>query len=63
MAVSEDFEGADNSVQDNIVHYADPAIKVSMLARLNLMRTDYLRQAKELAHFAHSTEIELRGKV
>ena len=25
-------------------------------------RIDYLRQAEELAHFAQSTEIELRGK-
>ena len=37
--------GADNLVQDNIVQYVDPAMRVSMLARLNLMRTDYLRQA------------------
>ena len=33
-----------------------------MLARLNLTRIDYLRQARELAHIAQSTEIELRGK-
>uniref|UniRef100_A0AAV1T532 Integrase catalytic domain-containing protein n=1 Tax=Peronospora matthiolae TaxID=2874970 RepID=A0AAV1T532_9STRA len=62
VAVSEACGGADNLVQDNIVHYADPAMRVSMLARLNLTRFDYLRQAEELAHFAQSTEIELRGK-
>ena len=62
VAVSEDFEGADNSVQDNIVHYADPAMRASMLARLILMRTDYLRKAEELAHFAQSTEIKMREK-
>ena len=50
-------------LQDNIVHYADPAMRASMLARLILMRTDYLRKAEELAHFAQSTEIELRGRV
>lgn len=33
-----------------------------MLARLKLMRTDYLRQAEELAHFVQSTKIELHGK-
>ena len=62
MAVSKSCGGADNLVQDNIVHYADPSMRVSMLARLNLTRIDYLRQAEELAHFAQSTEIELRGK-
>lgn len=62
VAVSEACGGADNLVQDNIVHYADPSMRVSMLARLNLTRIDYLRQAEELAHFAQSTEIELRGK-
>ena len=59
VAVSE--AGADNLVQDNIVHYADPSMRVSMLARLDLTRIDYLRQAEELAYFAQSTEIELRG--
>ena len=63
VVVSEACGGADNLVQDNIVHYADPSMKkVSMLAKLNLTRIDYLRQAEELAHFAQSTEIELRGK-
>ncbi|KAG2810055.1 hypothetical protein PC129_g7438 [Phytophthora cactorum] len=54
--------GTDNLVLDNILHYADPAMRVSMLWRLNLARTDYLRQAEELVHFAQSTKIELRGK-
>ena len=62
VAVSKACGGADNLVQDNIVDYADPNMRVSMLARLNLTRIDYLRQAEELAHFAQSTEIELRGK-
>ena len=63
MAVSKACGGDEYLVQDNIVHYADPAMKVSMLARLILMRTDNLRKAEELAHFAQSTEIELRGRV
>ena len=58
VAVSEACGGADNLVLDNIVHYADTAMRVSMLSRLNLARTDCLRQAEELAHFAQSTEIE-----
>ena len=62
VAVSETRGGADNLVQDDIVHYADPSMRVSMLARLNLARIDYLRQAEELAHFAQSTEIDLRKK-
>ena len=62
VAVSETCGGADNLVQDNIVHYADPSMRVSMLARLNLTWIDYLRQAEELAHYAQSTEIEMRGK-
>nr|CCA22053.1 conserved hypothetical protein [Albugo laibachii Nc14] len=37
-------------------------MRESMLSRLNFMRTDYLWQAEEIAHFAQSTEIELRGK-
>jgi len=62
VAVSEACGGAENLVLDNIVHYAEPAMRVSMLSRLNLSRTDYLRQAEELAHFAQSTEIQLRMK-
>ncbi|KAG3013770.1 hypothetical protein PC121_g14472 [Phytophthora cactorum] len=62
VAVSEACGGADNLVLDNIAHYADPATGVSMLSRLNLTRTDHLRQAEELTHFTQSTEIELRGK-
>lgn len=48
MAVSEACGSADNLVQDNSVHYADPSMRVS---RLNLARTDYLGQAEELAPF------------
>nr|CCA24596.1 conserved hypothetical protein [Albugo laibachii Nc14] len=60
--VSEACGGADNLVLDNAVHYADPTMRVTMLSRLNLARTDYLRQTEELAHFAQSTEIKLKGK-
>ena len=61
-AVSDACGGADNLVLDNIVHYADPAIRTTMLSRLNLNRIDYLRQAEELAQFAQSTELEVRVK-
>jgi hypothetical protein len=40
VAVSEAYGGAESLVQDNIVHYA---MRVSMLSRLNLSRTDYIR--------------------
>ena len=46
VAVREACGGADSLVLDNIVHYADPGMRVSMLSRLNSTRTDYLRQAK-----------------
>ncbi|ETI33971.1 hypothetical protein F443_19412 [Phytophthora nicotianae P1569] len=62
VAVSESCGDADNLVLDNIVYNADPAMRVSMFSRLNLARTNYLRQAEQLAHFAQSTEIEMRGK-
>ena len=62
VAVSEACGGADNLVLDNIVYYAEPAMRITMLSRLNLARTDYLRQAEELAHFAQYTEIKLTGK-
>jgi hypothetical protein len=62
VAVSEACGGVENLMLDNIVHYAEPGMRVSMLLRLNLSRTDYLRQAEELAHFAQSTEIQLRMK-
>ena len=62
VAVSEACGGADNMVQDNIVHYADHSMRESMLERLNFTCIDYLRQAQELTHFTQSTEIELRGK-
>ncbi|KAE9279204.1 hypothetical protein PR003_g28297 [Phytophthora rubi] len=54
---------ANNLVQDNIFHYTDPAMRVSMLSRLNIARTDYLWQAEGLAHPTQSTEIELRSKL
>lgn len=46
VRVSEACGSADNLVQDYIVHYDDPAMRVSMLPILNLIRTDYLRQAE-----------------
>ena len=49
VAVSEACGGSDNLVQDNILHYADPSMRVSVLARLYLTRIDYLRQAEELS--------------
>ena len=62
VARSKACGGADNLVQDFIVHYADPAMTISILTHLNLIRIDYLRQAKELAHFAQPIKNELRGK-
>lgn len=35
-------------------------MRVALISRLNLAFTDYFRQADEMAHFAHSTEIVLK---
>uniref|UniRef100_A0AAV1VL66 CCHC-type domain-containing protein n=1 Tax=Peronospora matthiolae TaxID=2874970 RepID=A0AAV1VL66_9STRA len=61
-AVSDACGGADNLVLDNIVHYADPHMRTTMLSRLDFHRTDYLRQAEELAQFAQSTELDTHSK-
>ena len=57
-AVSDACGGADTLVLDNIVHYADPHMRTTMLTKLYLHRNDPLRQAQELAQLAQSTEIE-----
>ena len=61
-AVNDACGGADNLVLDNIVHYADPMMRTTMLSRLDLHRIDYLRQAEDLAQFAQSTEIDVQVK-
>lgn len=61
-AVSDACGGAESLVLDNIVHYADPSMRMTMLSRLDIHRIDYLRRAEELAHFARSTEIEVRDR-
>ena len=61
-AVSDACGGADNLVLDNIVHYADPHMRMTMLSRLDMHRTDPLRQAEELAQFAQSTEVDVHAK-
>ena len=53
-AVSDACRGMDNLVLDNIVHYADPSMRMTMLSRLNTNRFDFLRQAEELAQVCAS---------
>ena len=60
--VSDVCGGANSLVLDNIVHYADPTMRTTMLSRLNSSRVGYLRQAEELAQFAQSTKIDVRVK-
>ena len=57
-AVSGACGGADSLVLDNIVHYADPQMRTTMLSRLNIHRMDHLRQSEELAQFAQSNEVD-----
>ena len=47
---------------DNIVHYADPHIRITMLSRLDLHLNDPLRQAEELVRYVQSTEIDNNAK-
>ena len=54
--------GADSLVLDNIVYYADPHMRTTMLSKLDIHRIDYLRQAEELAQFAQSTEIDTHAR-
>ena len=54
--------GADSLVLYNIVHYVYPAMRTTIMSRLSLNRINHLRQAKELAQFAQSTEIEAHVK-
>uniref|UniRef100_A0AAV1U9I7 Uncharacterized protein n=1 Tax=Peronospora matthiolae TaxID=2874970 RepID=A0AAV1U9I7_9STRA len=61
-AVSDACGGADSLVLDNVVHYADPHMRTTMLSRLDIHRTDYLRQAEELAQFARLTEVDAHPK-
>nr|CCA17187.1 AlNc14C31G2888 [Albugo laibachii Nc14] len=62
VAESEVCGGDGNLVLDNIVHYADPSMRIFMLSRQNLVRADYLRQEGELDNFAQSMKIELKSR-
>ncbi|POM66265.1 Mitochondrial Carrier (MC) Family, partial [Phytophthora palmivora] len=48
--------GADYMVLNNIVEYASEEMKLVLKAKVDNSRTDYLRQAEELAHFAQAWE-------
>uniref|UniRef100_A0AAV1UTY9 Uncharacterized protein n=1 Tax=Peronospora matthiolae TaxID=2874970 RepID=A0AAV1UTY9_9STRA len=61
-AVSDACGGADSLVLDNDVHYADPHMRTTMLSRLDIHRTDCMRQAEELTQFAQSTEVDTHSK-
>lgn len=61
-AVSDACGGVDSLVLDNIFHYADPHMRMTMLSRLAMHRFDPLRQAEELAQFAQSTEVDTDSK-
>ncbi|CAI5720402.1 unnamed protein product [Peronospora destructor] len=54
MAVSDAVGGAQDQVLENIAKYASSGTEIQgvLLARYNLYREDYLRQAEELVYFA-----------
>ncbi|GMF45001.1 unnamed protein product [Phytophthora fragariaefolia] len=54
--------GADYLVLNNIVQYASADLRTVLVARVNGIRTDYLQQSEELAHFAQSWELETKNK-
>uniref|UniRef100_A0AAV1TZR9 CCHC-type domain-containing protein n=1 Tax=Peronospora matthiolae TaxID=2874970 RepID=A0AAV1TZR9_9STRA len=61
-AVSDACDGADSLVLNNIVHYADPHMRMTMFSRLYIHWTDPLRQDEELAQFAQSREVNTHAK-
>lgn len=60
-AVSDACGGTDSLVLDNIVHYADPHIRMTMLSRLDMHQIDHIRQAEELAQLVQSTLMQKIG--
>ena len=62
MAVDEACGGAYVLILRHYCASAEPSIRVSTLAWLNLTRIGCLRHAEDLVHFAQLTEVELRGK-
>lgn len=62
FAVSDATGGAEALVLDNVVQYAGTDLRqVLMCTEYANNRTDYLRHAQELAHFAQAIEIDLGG--
>uniref|UniRef100_A0AAV1TKS8 Uncharacterized protein n=1 Tax=Peronospora matthiolae TaxID=2874970 RepID=A0AAV1TKS8_9STRA len=61
-AVSDACVGADNLALQSIVNYADPNMRMTMLARSNIQRPDSLGQTKELTQFAQHMKIESQAK-
>ena len=57
VAVSDARDGFDSLVLDNIVQHASPELMNVMRAKYDPTRSDYLRHAENLAHFAHSIEL------
>ncbi|CAI5705531.1 unnamed protein product [Peronospora effusa] len=53
--------GAEARVLDNIVYYASADLSTVLMAKFDAGRIDYLRQAKELAHFAQAVEVDSRA--
>ena len=57
VAVSDAGGVEDSLVLDNIVYHASPELMSVMRAKYDPTRSDYLRHAEELAHFAQSIEL------
>uniref|UniRef100_M4BE69 CCHC-type domain-containing protein n=1 Tax=Hyaloperonospora arabidopsidis (strain Emoy2) TaxID=559515 RepID=M4BE69_HYAAE len=57
VAVSDARGGVDSLVLDNIVHHSSPELMNVMRANYESKRTDYLRHAEDLAHFAQSIKL------
>ena len=61
VAVSDACGGAESLVLDNVVQYASSELRTIMMAKYDHTRTDYLRQAEKLSHFAPSMENDMRS--
>ncbi len=60
MEVSHATGGTPELVLDSIVKYASPEMRSALMARANMVTTDWLLQAESLANFSQAMALEER---
>ena len=61
VAVSDETDGEEQQVLDNIVRYPSPDLAMILMERYQTHRVDYFVHAEELSHFAQAIEMEARS--